>query len=1103
MSIRPEFFPIAIGEYKHFENLDVEGELNAIGEILAAFSCNVIEWDTEMCDRGGDAVNDRLAEWSASVSSQTILYWVGHGWSDDERAALAHAWSPRAVRSSGVTPDLLADAIARRRSVQPDSWMIVVIDACGSKRFVRLLKAAVADRPGDRALLLVGGLRGEGATTLGAFSDSIRHILAVTCATDYEIPLRQLAYHLEKMGAEVEQKLLLDLVLRRRHAMLVNIDLETLAELNDALQGLTSDEIRHFLPKAHGGELPFKQTMLGEQCWYFQGRHEETRRIVSWLKRSSSGLFVVTGPAGSGKSALLGHLVVNANSTLRTALLRAKLLNDSPEDERPPENIFSLVLHLTGASPAEVVSRIADGIGVMPPSELDIKLLVSWLTSRLETAGPLVILCDALDEAVSPLIVAHDVLRKIASVPNVRMLIGTRASTWEQPDLPAPDVNLLTALNVHGDRILIVDRSSKAVADYMRNRLWVAVRTGALSSKFNIERVSKAAYRKAPQFLFARLIVHEILADATRHSPKGWADLVASRHRRLFGIAVDRLDAAHPTHIPLLRALAYARGRGLPVADNIWITVARALAPGQRIEYGDIDRLTRDAAPYVLADREYGQTVYRLAHRTFAEYFTNETTPSLHDRSAHLAIVKFLLMEVERVVGSSATGNPPINPYLRELITAHVGKAGLTGWEVLEQWSHVLAVFNPSTVASDAVLSAYGNFRLPSVFSGIVDSSQWLQTLDILDRRLGIQLATVRQTGVLRSNSTSVGRRRLVELHAATMPPRQTGQQVLAGHTSWIRVLAAVPSPDGHILLASGSDDRTVRLWNPETGEPVGDPLVGHSDGVLALATLPMPTGAALLVSGSSDQTVRVWDLDTHRLRRQLFTPRSRAYDPNWVASCRVRALASVSMSATCDVLASGHSDSTIHLWDPVTEKFLKDPQVGHTQGVRALVAVPMRDGSSLLASGGNDGTVRLWDPSSEQPCRYPVVAEGESVRALVAVPMRDGSSLLASGSNDGTVRLWDPCGEDPCVSRLVGHTEGVNALATVPMSDGSVLLASGSYDGTVRFWDSVGHELVDIVHLGAPVHSICWVGGFLAVGLDGLVILKVQGAMSGRLDGI
>jgi WD40 repeat protein len=72
--------------------------------------------------------------------------------------------------------------------------------------------------------------------------------------------------------------------------------------------------------------------------------------------------------------------------------------------------------------------------------------------------------------------------------------------------------------------------------------------------------------------------------------------------------------------------------------------------------------------------------------------------------------------------------------------------------------------------------------------------------------------------------------------------------------------LVAVPLPDGRMLLASGNQDGTVRLWDPATGTPAGSPLEGHTGTVKALVAVPLPDGRILLASASNDRTVRLWD---------------------------------------------------------------------------------------------------------------------------------------------------------------------------------------------------------------------------------------------------
>ena len=71
-------------------------------------------------------------------------------------------------------------------------------------------------------------------------------------------------------------------------------------------------------------------------------------------------------------------------------------------------------------------------------------------------------------------------------------------------------------------------------------------------------------------------------------------------------------------------------------------------------------------------------------------------------------------------------------------------------------------------------------------------------------------------------------------------------------------IRSLVYSPDGSVL-ASGSRDRTIRLWNLETGELLHT-LRGHTDGINSVA---FSADGSTIISGSRDDTVRIWNVAT------------------------------------------------------------------------------------------------------------------------------------------------------------------------------------------------------------------------------------------------
>uniref|UniRef100_A0AC35GHJ4 NLE domain-containing protein n=1 Tax=Panagrolaimus sp. PS1159 TaxID=55785 RepID=A0AC35GHJ4_9BILA len=287
----------------------------------------------------------------------------------------------------------------------------------------------------------------------------------------------------------------------------------------------------------------------------------------------------------------------------------------------------------------------------------------------------------------------------------------------------------------------------------------------------------------------------------------------------------------------------------------------------------------------------------------------------------------------------------------------------------------------------------------------------------------------------------------------------------LPGHSE--PVISVQFSPDGQ-YLASGSGDKTVRLWDLHTELPKTT-CKGHTHWVLCIAWTP---NGKKLASACKNGEICLWDPNTGNQIGKKLTGHKQ-----WITSL---AWAPLHSDPTCKFLASAGKDGNIRIWDTVrgvTERTLS----GHTASVTCI----RWGGEGLIYSGAQDRTVKVWRASDgvmcrsltghahwintlalnvdyvlrtgcfepEKRCEYPGDDKVQEIALARYNAAKDvaGVELLVSGSDDFTMFLWEPVTKKQPIARLTGHQQLVNQ---VMFSPDTRIIASASFDKSIKLWD-------------------------------------------------
>jgi hypothetical protein len=641
--LRRYFVAVATGEYDDhsWPSLDVESEVADV----KAWLCSA--------ELGPDRVFEhRYPELAASPSEETIrnafrppgpdwnestaafVFVTGHGESDHEnehwmilRDTVRDGWETTALRT--------IDLIMWLRSSRIEH-LVLVLDMCSSGDVLRKL----IGRAVPQHWLILPSTAGADEAAERAFTQAIRDFLAelrtdiggMYGATDPYLTVEMFLQGVQaKLGNGQRLEPMTNSRLAGAHLSLPNphyraADSVRIEDRRADLALPVSDLVTHWDPRSRG------VASQDNPGWLFTGRSHLMRRLIA-VAGGAAGTTLVTGPAGSGKSAALARLVTLSDPGFCAD--HAALVSSIPADLRPETGLVDVAVVATGKTSDEIFGQLRDAFGIqVPPRPTMAETRRAWARWTATLERPVTIVVDALDEAADANDLIDQVLSYVADsndvTPMVRLIIGVR-SPGRAEDVPV-DQNQRRPLADHAEEKLQAERIAvdqepwwdpADIVSYAENVL-LNTPGSPYSRSPEDERGARdlAAVLGAQvgkSFLVARMAAsslasREYTIDSTDQQ---WNQAITAGVQGVFRddlysalkLAEDRERA-----VQLLRALSFAEGRGLPWF-RIWPIVTNAVANGPI--YGDHDiawLLQTRLGAYVIIDHEDEVPVYRLFH---------------------------------------------------------------------------------------------------------------------------------------------------------------------------------------------------------------------------------------------------------------------------------------------------------------------------------------------------------------------------------------------------------------------------------------------------------------------------------------------------------
>ncbi|MZF89460.1 caspase family protein [Streptomyces sp. SID5643] len=784
------------------------------------------------------AFEDALADWcrtaELSADDVVVLYYAGHGdRSPTGQYRLACTDSRWDQPRSWLSLPHLAETLA----VSPVRNVLFVVDACHAAAagadIGRVTDSIVASRgladSFGAGTWLLASARHRDLARDGAFVTE----LVKACAQGDGPSQRYLAPDVVtnrvnqcfKAAGSQQRAACSSVDHSERPPFFVNPSFDPHAEVTgEGVRGEASDLSSHFEPRGRGVEH------VHDPGSYFTGRERALRDLRTHLGgEGPARLLVVTADPGSGKSAVLGRLVLEGHAD---ASVNAH-----------HQTLEALVGRFAAAADVRAATPVA---------------LFTALSGRQR---PLRIVVDSLDEAgagsgkAEARRIAWDLLRPLAGVPCVRLVVGSRRELIPHLGGGFPVVNLDTG----------------TYADDTDTAAYVAKILGDKGAPYEhcpgtARQVAHEVARRAGRcFLVARMTASALLrGPVVDTSVPGWAGQLPSDVGGAFEAYLQRMrPERHTTTMALLTALAFGEGSGLP--RRMWIRVAARLA-GIALAEADVEVLLDEDASYLADVRVDGTTYFRLYHQELTDHIKSRVLSRRDLRDVQESFVETLLDFVPDGDWSRA------HPYVRAHLATHAAGAGALD-DLIEDAAFLLAA-DPSTLLP-AVREAV---RRPMLAMAVERFAYLLVDADPPSADPAALLSYVAgaygEDGLRRQAEGLARSLERVDVEGRGITPhRVVGRHDGAGYAprsmspDWKIRDTVLPGGD-RVVLALAPRDTRVHVWMLDS--PSQSTVLPHPAMVEGLVLLCRADGRAEAITLDSTSTLRVWDVAEQTLVRTV-----------------------------------------------------------------------------------------------------------------------------------------------------------------------------------------------------------------------------------------